>query len=252
MARAATRQGKTNASSSKAAKAGPKSSARSAANDAAATPSAYRQRLGRLLREAALFIAMAITLFLLAALISYNPADPGWSDNGNGTAVRNLLGVPGAWFADVLLSLFGYLGFIFPFLVLYGGWLIFVDRDRPSGELMSKSIRAGSLLLCLISACGLAWLMLGGIRATGLPQGSGGVVGLAAARPLAGMIKMIGAAWALITVFVITLSMGLGFSWLAVAERIGQFVLGGAVSMVMSVVDRFAAWRADRAERAAA
>ncbi|AWN17501.1 DNA translocase FtsK [Salinisphaera sp. LB1] len=250
MARAASRQGKAD-SASKAAKAGPKSRARSAANDVDAAPSAYRQRLGRLLREAALFIAMAITLFLLAALISYNPADPGWSDNGNGTAVHNLLGVPGAWFADVLLSLFGYLGFIFPFLVLYGGWLIFVDRKRPSGELMSKSIRAGSLLLCLISACGLAWLIFGGIQATGLPQGSGGVVGVAAARPLAGVIKMIGAAWALTTVFVITLSMGLGFSWLAVAERIGQFVLGGAIGMLRAMVDRVGAWRADRAERAA-
>ena len=229
MARAATRQGKANASS-KAAKAGPKNSSRTAANDVDAAPSAYRQRLGRLSREAALFIAAAITLFLLAALISYSPADPGWSDNGNGTAVRNLLGVPGAWFADVLLRLFGYLGFIFPFLVLYGGWLIFVDRDRPSGELMSKSIRGASLLLCLISACGLAWLIFGDLPAGKLPQGGGGVVGAAAARPLAGLIKMVGAAWALITVFVITLSMGLGFSWLAVAERIGNFVLGGAVA----------------------
>ncbi|MES1935611.1 DNA translocase FtsK [Salinisphaera hydrothermalis] len=250
MARAATKQGKAN-TSSKAAKAGPKNSSRTAANDVDDAPSAYRQRLGRLLREAVLFIAMAITLFLLAALISYNHADPGWSNNGNGTAVRNLLGVPGAWFADVLLRLFGYLGFIFPFLVLYGGWLIFVDRDRPSGELISKSIRAGSLMLCLISACGLAWLTFGGIQASGLPQGAGGVVGATAARPLAGVIKMVGAAWALITVFVITLSMGLGFSWLAVAERIGNFVLGGAVNMVMSVVDRIGAWRAERAERAA-
>ncbi|HET7313262.1 DNA translocase FtsK [Salinisphaera sp.] len=250
MTKAATKQSKGNASS-KAAKAGPRTSSRAAANDIAEAPSAYRQRLGRLLREAALFIAMAITLFLLAALISYNPADPGWSDNGNGTAVHNLLGVPGAWFADVLLSLFGYLGFICPFMVLYGGWLIFVDRHRPSGELMSKGIRAGSLLLCLISACGLAWLMLGGIVSSGLPQGSGGIVGAAAARPLAGVIKMIGAAWALTTVFVITLSMGLGFSWLAVAERIGHFILGGAVNTAVSMVGRFGAWRADRAERAA-
>ncbi|WP_423824152.1 DNA translocase FtsK [Salinisphaera sp. SPP-AMP-43] len=254
MAKTATKQGKTTTSNSKAgkaAKAGPKASRATAANEADAPPSAYRQRLGRLAREAALFVATAVTLFLLAALISYNVTDPGWADAGNGTAVRNLLGAPGAWCADVLLSLFGYLGFIFPFLVLYGGWLIFVDRELPSGEFGSKSIRGASLLLCLISACGLAWLTLGGIEASGMPQGSGGAIGEAAARPVAGLINVIGAAWFWTTIFVITLSMGLGFSWLSVAERIGHFVLGGALNTGRAVMDRMAAWRADRAERAA-
>ena len=70
-----------------------------------------------------------------------------------------------------MLSLFGYLGFIFPWLVLYGGWLVFANIDRPAGDALSKSVRAASLLLWLISGCGLAWLALGA-NGDALPQGN--------------------------------------------------------------------------------
>ncbi len=234
----------------KAQKAGSRSNRGKRAGTAKQTsPSRYQQRLGRLLREAVLFIAAAVTLFLLAALISYDPGDPGWSSLGNGSPVDNLFGVPGAWFADVLLSLFGYLGFIFPFLVLFGGWLVFINRDPPGGDALSKAIRAASLLLCLISACGLAWLVAGALEAS-LPAGAGGILGMAAGAPLAATIKPLGAAWLLITVFVITLSMGLGFSWLRVAERIGQVVLAAVRGASRSIIDTLAARRAAAAAKA--
>lgn len=239
-------------SSKSSSKAGTKPAPKASGNDkSAAPPSRYRQRLGRLMREAVLFAAAAVTLFLLAALVSYSPRDPGWSGLGDGTAIRNLFGAPGAWFADVLLSLFGYLGFIFPWLVLYGGWLVFANSERPSGDAFSKSVRAGALLLWLISGCGLAWLALGD-QAQVMPQGSGGILGAASAGALAGVINKIGAAWLLITVFVITLSVGLGFSWLVVTERTGHFVLILMHGGFTGLMDRAAAWRANRAERRAA
>ncbi|GAB3682905.1 DNA translocase FtsK [Salinisphaera aquimarina] len=245
MAKAIAKQGK-------AAKAGPKSSSRSSAKDKNdLPPSRYRQRLDRLIREAVLFAAAAVTLFLLAALVSYSPRDPGWSAMGDGTAIDNLFGVPGAWFADVLLSLFGYLGFIFPWMVLYAGWLVFANSDRPANDVFSKSVRGGALLLWLVSGCGLAWLVLGN-GGDGLPQGSGGIVGAASAGALAGVINQVGAAWLLITVFVITLSVGLGFSWLVVTERTGHFVLTGLSGGVRGIIDRTRAWQATRAERRAA
>jgi S-DNA-T family DNA segregation ATPase FtsK/SpoIIIE len=242
MARSAAKQ-------SKAVKAGPKPSRKTGAQSA--PPSRYRQRLGRLLREAVLFVAAAITLFLLASLITFSPNDPGWASVGDGTAIDNLFGRPGAWFADVLLSLFGVLGFIFPFMVLYGGWLVFVNRNQPGSDPLSKSIRAASLILCLVAACGLAWLIAGSDAHSTFPQGSGGIVGAAAAQPVMGVINFVGAAWLLITVFVITLSMGLGFSWLSVAERIGHLLLGGLSGAARGLFDRLGAWRANRQERRA-
>ena len=249
MAKAVAKKGK-------ATKAGPQAGSRAgskarAQDKNAAPPSRYRQRLGRLMREAVLFAAAAITLFLLAALVSYSPRDPGWSGLGDGTAIRNLFGVPGAWFADVLLSLFGYLGFIFPWLVLYGGWLVFANSERPAGDAFSKSVRAAALLLWLISGCGLAWLALGD-QTQVMPQGSGGILGAASAGALASVINNIGAAWLLITVFVITLSVGLGFSWLVVTERTGHFVLSLVHGGFTGLIDRVRAWQATRAERRAA
>src|SRR5699024_7736754 len=181
--------------------------------------SRYQQRLGGLLREAVLFATAAITAFLLAALLTYDATDPGWSRLGNGSPVHNMFGTPGAWFADVLLSLFGWLGFIFPWLVLYGGWLVFASIRRGSGNALSKGIRGGSLLLWLLSGCGLVWLVLG--ENMTLPQGSGGILGMAVGDGLSAAINRLGALWLLLTVFVITLSTGLGFSWLVVTERVG-------------------------------
>ena len=233
--------------SAKAEKAGPKS-ARRGANDTA-PPSAYSQRVGRLVREAGLFIAVAIALFLLASLVSYSPSDPGWSGLGNGTAIQNLLGKPGAWFADVLLSLFGYLGFVFPLVVLYIGWLIYADRDTNQEEVLSRGLRGVCLLVGFIAACGLAWLLFGSARISPLPQGGGGIVGASSARPVAALINILGAAWLLITVLMIALSMGLGFSWLSVAERLGQWALGGTWQAMRNGKDRLMAWQATRAER---
>tara|TARA_B100002052_G_scaffold227319_1_gene209640 strand:+ start:3433 stop:6018 length:2586 start_codon:yes stop_codon:yes gene_type:complete len=255
MAKTATKSSgagsKSGGRSSKAEKAGPKSTRR-AANEPTTPPSAYNQRMGRLLREAALFVSLAIALFLLVALVSYNPADPGWSGLGNGTAIKNMLGEPGAWFADVLLSLFGYLGFIFPFFVVYLGWLVYSERDTESEEVLSRGLRGVSLLLGFIAACGLAWLLLGSARVSALPQGGGGIVGAISAGEVAGLINALGAAWLLITVLLVTLSMGLGFSWLSVAERLGQWVLGGSWQALQQLGGRFAAWRATRLERRAA
>ncbi len=254
MAKAATSRSsgtgtKHSARSFKAEKAGPKSTRRGAHDTA--PPSAYSQRVGRLVREAGLFIAVAIALFLLASLVSYSPSDPGWSGLGNGTAIENLLGKPGAWFADVLLSLFGYLGFVFPFVVLYIGWLVYAERDTDREEVLSRGLRGVCLLVGFIAACGLAWLLFGSARTSPLPQGGGGIVGASSAGPVAALINGLGAAWLLITVLMIALSMGLGFSWLSVAERLGQWALGGTWQAVRNGRDRFAAWQATRAERRA-
>ncbi|MES1944313.1 DNA translocase FtsK [Salinisphaera sp. PC39] len=214
---------------------------------AAAQSSRYRQRLGRLLREAVLFAAAALTLFLLAALVSYDPADPGWSRLGQGGPVNNLFGVPGAWFGDVLLSLFGYLGFVFPWLILYGGWLVFLGGRQPSGDAFSLGVRSGSLLLWLTAGCGLVTLAIE--AAHGLPQGSGGILGASVAGALRGVFNTAGTAWLLITVFVITLSTGLGFSWLNVAERVGTAVLEGGAWLWRTAVARWREAREKRAER---
>ena len=81
----------------------------------------YTERLGHGAREAFLLMSAALTIYLLMALISYSAGDPGWSARGFLGSVENLGGRAGAWFADVLLSLYGYMAFVLPWLVLYSG-----------------------------------------------------------------------------------------------------------------------------------
>ena len=58
-------------------------------------------------REGVVVVMLALCVFLLLALFSYHPADPGWSYQGPETDVRNWMGPVGAWLADVLYSLLG-------------------------------------------------------------------------------------------------------------------------------------------------
>ena len=56
----------------------------------------------RLVREASLYLLVAVTVYLLVALWTYHTSDPGWSHSGAGGRVQNLGGRAGAWLADVL------------------------------------------------------------------------------------------------------------------------------------------------------
>ena len=76
------------------------------------------------LREGAMLILSALALFLLAALVTYHVADPGWSHTGSRGSIHNSTGVVGAWFADVLYSVFGYLSYLFPVIIAFSGWLV--------------------------------------------------------------------------------------------------------------------------------
>ncbi|WP_111748275.1 DNA translocase FtsK [Salinisphaera orenii] len=182
-----------------------------------------RQRLAALAREAIFFLAAACSVFLLAALITYSPTDPGWARAGDGSGVANLAGAPGAWFADVLLRLFGYIGFVVPLVVFYGGWVIGVRGGFNETDIVTATVRPTALALAVLALCGLVWLCIGS-GALWLPYSSGGLAGLAIAQPLVGIFKWVGASWLLATACVIALSIGFNISWLAATEAIGGVV----------------------------
>lgn len=81
------------------------------------------------LREGALFLFLALALYLLVSLATYDPTDPGWSHIGPSGEIANAGGIAGAWFADVFLYLFGYLAYLIPVMAGYTGWMIFRERS---------------------------------------------------------------------------------------------------------------------------
>ncbi|MEM9532674.1 MAG: DNA translocase FtsK 4TM domain-containing protein, partial [Pseudomonadota bacterium] len=128
------------------------------------------------LRESAFIIMAPLAIYLLIALLTYHPADPGWSNSASHDAVHNRGGLAGAWLADIGLLLFGYLAFLFPLILAWWGWLILRGartEARPTGELW---IRLAGVLLVVAAGTSLAHLHF----STSHPMvvaGGGGVVG---------------------------------------------------------------------------
>ncbi|MGH8530203.1 MAG: DNA translocase FtsK [Nevskiales bacterium] len=200
----------------------------------------YARNLGRGAREAILLLAAAITIYLLMALLSYTPTDPGWSSRGNTGEIANLGGAIGAWCADVLLSLFGWTGYVLPWLVLYAGWTVY--RRQENGGRAALAARGFALLVFVFASCGLAGLYLGN-GAGYLPQTSGGIVGSLVARATVTALNRVGALWFLLTLCGVALSVGIGFSWLHLMERIGGATLWLGGWLLQSLGKIWSVWR---------
>ena len=82
--------------------------------------------------ETGIIIACALAFFLLLALASFHPGDPGWSQAGLQNDVHNWVGPTGAWTADLFFFTFGYLAYATPFCCAFIGWFIFhnIKNDK--------------------------------------------------------------------------------------------------------------------------
>jgi S-DNA-T family DNA segregation ATPase FtsK/SpoIIIE len=202
-------------------------------------------RLERLLREIALWGTASVALILLVALFSYAPQDPGWSSSGEGGAVRNLIGPTGAWLADVLLSLAGYVAYALPVMVFLMGLILY--RGRIEGDVLqiAPAWRALALLLSALALMALASLHVGA-DARWVPQGSGGIGGAMIASVLQAVLNPVGATLLLLAFLLVALPLALIFSWLSVLDRVGGWVLAA----VRGLIARQAAARKEREETA--
>ena len=181
-------------------------------------------RVERLLREVALWGTASIALILLVALFSYQPDDPGWSSSGSGGAVRNLIGPTGAWLADVLLSLAGYVAYVLPIMVFLMGLVLY--RGKIGGDVLqiAPAWRAVALLCAALALMALAKLHLGASSGW-VPQGSGGIAGAMIADTLVRVLNPVGATLLLLGLLLIALPLALIFSWLNVLDRVGGWTL---------------------------
>lgn len=178
------------------------------------------------LREGLLIAVAAVCAYLLVSLVSYSQADPGWSGTGSGGQVSNLGGPTGAWLADVCFSLVGYLAYLFPLMLAYRAALLFAERQRPrafSGAVLS--IRALGLVLVMASGTGLAALNVGAVGP--LPQGAGGIIGLALGSAMDTAFNAFGARLILVAVLLFGMTIFTDLSWLRLMDRLGAFAITG-------------------------
>ncbi|HET7651191.1 MAG TPA: DNA translocase FtsK 4TM domain-containing protein [Gammaproteobacteria bacterium] len=177
------------------------------------------------LKEAALWIFGVVAVLVFASLATYSPHDPSFLYSGDGGGVHNAIGPVGAWLGAGLYFLFGYPAYLFPFLLVWAGFMVF--RARRSTEPVNKwhlAMRIGGLLLCLLTASGLAslnWHVADG----SMPVDAGGMLGDFAGKGLAAGLSNLGATLLLLALFLGAVTIFTGLSWIAVMDRTGHFTL---------------------------
>ncbi len=208
------------------------------------------------LREGGLIGLVAFCVYLSLALVSYDPADPGWSFTGSDETVANLVGASGAWIADVLIIIFGYWAYVFPLLLAYQAWLLFRDRKRPSGLFVLDyfgirsfgffAIRSFGFLLTVSAGAGLAVLHFY-TSGLDLREGPGGILGEEISQLLVPSFNYIGATLILLASLLFGLTFFANISWLAVMDFAGRKVLSGS-SIAFRYWHKFNAQRAEKAK----
>lgn len=193
-------------------------------------PPAIARHVHRGLREGTFLILLAVSVYLLLSLGSFNAGDPGWSHTGTGGPVQNTGGRAGAWFADVFLYLLGYIAYLVPVMVAWGGWLVYRGRpeDEASGALRFHAVRWAGFVVTLVAACGLAVLHFTAAPGT-LPPGAhaGGVLGSFLGGWLIATLGLLGSTLLLLALLLAAVSLVTGISWLQVMDATGRLTLAG-------------------------
>lgn len=182
-------------------------------------------QLTKTLRESALWVFGAMAFVLWLALVTYDPADPGFTQASGNGEVSNAIGRVGALIADLLFNAFGRPAYLFVVMVFYLGWMIFREqRTRQELTKADYAIRIGGFLATLVTSCALATLHF---SPAGFRETAGGIVGQVAGSGLESVMKLLGASVLLFFIWVASVSVFLGISWLAVMDRIGRWCLAG-------------------------
>jgi S-DNA-T family DNA segregation ATPase FtsK/SpoIIIE len=166
----------------------------------------------------------ALALILWFALFTYDPADPGISQTG-GDAVSNGVGRVGAWVADLLFTGFGRPAYLFTVMVFFLGWMLY--REQKTQIELTKldfGLRLAGFLATLATSCALSTLHFSPL---GFNETAGGIIGQALGEWLAGVMKLLGASVLLFCLWVASLSLFLGISWIDVMDRVGHWALTG-------------------------
>ncbi len=180
--------------------------------------------MGPRLREGAFIGVSAVCLYLLLALATYSPADPGWSASGAGGKIANLGGPTGAWLADVFFSLVGYAAYLFPLLLAYRAVIILIERNKEGGfDWLTFGIRVLGLVLVMIAGTALA--AMNDTGSSGLPQGAGGILGQAIGGSFTVAFSAVGSRLILLAVFLFGMTIFTDLSWLRLMDKLGSWAI---------------------------
>jgi DNA segregation ATPase FtsK/SpoIIIE and related proteins len=209
-------------------------------------PNSRRQRV---FRDIALILIAPFLLYLLVCLVTHSPEDPGWHSAGSVTGeLHNAGGPVGAWLADVLLGLTGYVAYLLPFLLGAIAWIALfgMDSDGDGNIDLGPALRLVGIVGFIVAAAGLLSLRLGNVE--GMPAGGGGILGRLVGNSLHRGFGLVGGNLFLLALLLTSVTLATGLSWLAVMDRIGAWVLA-LPELLRRGSKQAAEWQAARAHR---
>ncbi len=184
----------------------------------------------RRLREGLLILILTLSGFLLLALATYHRTDLSWSNLVSTSHVQNAAGRAGAWIADILLYLCGYLAYIIPLLLIYNAWSLFERRseklENPSLNTLMSSLRILGFILIICAGAGLAGLQNQTLNAS-MTFYAGGILGNTLGATMVNVFNPAGALLILIAILLIGLTLFTGLSWMQGCEWLGNLALTG-------------------------
>lgn len=171
------------------------------------------------LGEGAFILILTALFFIVLALATYSPSDPGWSQNSyKNPVVLNAGGQVGAYMADALYFVFGKFACLLPLCCACLAWFALKNHkalrtvNRP--ELM---VRASGFLFLVLGICGLLGF--------DPHRREGGVIGHMVAENLTFLLSQPGATLMLSAMFFAGVTWLTGFSWLVIMEHLGSYTL---------------------------
>ncbi len=177
---------------------------------------------GRRLLEALLILIALFAVWLMAALLSFNPSDPSWSQTAWHEPIHNLGGAPGAWLADTLFFIFGVMAYTIPVIIVGGCW--FAWRHQSTDDYIdyfAVSLRLIGVLALILTSCGLAAINADDIWYFA----SGGVIGSLLSTTLRPLLHSSGGTITLLCIWAAGLTLFTGWSWVSIAEKLGGWLL---------------------------
>jgi len=183
------------------------------------------------LLEAGLLCCSVIAMYFMLALFSFDPADPGWSQTGYKTPVRNLGGPFGSYISDIFLNLFGIVAYSIPFVIALTGWLIFQKFHRLLQlDYLTLGLKFIGFFMCYIGVTSLASMNFDDI----FYFSAGGILGDVISSTFIGYLSFVGSS----LLFVLLTCTGFvfltGISWLSIIDSTGKYAIAAVLYLMAS------------------
>ncbi len=180
--------------------------------------------LVRGLRELGLFLFSTFAVYLLIALATYNRQDPGWHSTGHTTKVENAAGTAGAFTADLMVYLFGYIGYVVPVLVFFLAYTLFRNRHTGVIDKLDLITRGVGFVLIVGGTTAFLYLHIQTPQQV-LPMDSGGVLGTLIGGEMKAKLGLLGSSLFLAAFSLAGVTFFTGFSWFNFMEWVGSRVV---------------------------